>query len=68
MKGLGELGFYKVWRADCTRGRQEVKTSAELMERVMAEKPKPIKQGEKKAGVKKPTKKSHVLPLLRVIS
>jgi hypothetical protein len=38
------------------------------MERVMAEKPKPIKQGEKKAGVKKPTKKSHVLPLLRVIS
>jgi hypothetical protein len=31
----------------------------------MAEKPKPIKQGEKKAGIQKPTKKAHVLPLMR---
>ncbi len=34
----------------------------------MAEKPKPIKQGDKKAGIKKPTKKSHVLPLMRVVN
>jgi hypothetical protein len=31
----------------------------------MAAKPKPIKQGDKKAGIQKPTKKSHVLPLMR---
>jgi hypothetical protein len=34
----------------------------------MADKPKPIKQGEKKAGVQKPTKKAHVLPLLRTLT
>jgi hypothetical protein len=34
----------------------------------MAEKPKPVKQGEKKTGIKKPTKKSHVLPLLRIMN
>jgi hypothetical protein len=34
----------------------------------MAEKPKPIKQGEKKAGIQKPAKKAHVLPLLRTMT
>jgi hypothetical protein len=33
----------------------------------MADKPKPIKKGEKKAGIKKPTKKAHVLPLMRTV-
>jgi hypothetical protein len=33
----------------------------------MAGKPKPIKQGETKAGIKKPTKKAHVLPLMRTL-
>jgi hypothetical protein len=38
------------------------------MELAMAEKPKPIKKGEKKAGIQKPSKKAHVLPLLRTLT
>jgi hypothetical protein len=34
----------------------------------MAVKAKPVKKGEKKAGIKKPAKKAHVLPLMRVIN
>jgi hypothetical protein len=34
----------------------------------MAEKPKPIKQGDKKAGIQKPAKKAHVLPLMRALT
>jgi hypothetical protein len=65
---MERLGFYKLWRVDCTNSEQEVKTSADFMERAMADKPKPIKQGEKKAGIQKPAKKAHVLPLLRTLT
>jgi hypothetical protein len=34
----------------------------------MAEKAKPVKKGEKKAGIQKPSKKAHVLPLMRTLT
>jgi hypothetical protein len=34
----------------------------------MANKPQPVKKGDKKAGIQKPTKKAHVLPLMRTMT
>ena len=51
-----------------TTGSKYLRLERTFRRRAMAEKAKPVKKGEKKAGIQKPSKKAHVLPLMRTLT